>query len=173
MTITPDLKVCYYPQESCRLLNLQMALWCWHVRHGYMNMHKPRSLEAMTLIVLAFCEVRKESGSKWFLCCGSLVIKVYCYMLILAKANVDWEDLVWPKFMNKWSLHIDEYVFKAFQISKFDVFETNSIGAILMGLHIYWTILSDLCLEFMQIGDTPPNVDVVPYLGHVFNAIQI
>jgi phosphoribosylformylglycinamidine synthase len=25
-TITLDLKVCYYPQEPCRLLNLQMAL---------------------------------------------------------------------------------------------------------------------------------------------------
>jgi len=59
-------------------------------------------------------------------------------------------------------LHIDEYVLKAFQVSEFHVFETNLMGAILMGLHIYLIILSDLCLEFMQICYTPTNVDVVP-----------
>jgi hypothetical protein len=66
-----------------------------------MNMQKPWGLEVVTLIVYAFREVRKESGSKWLLCCGSLVIKVYCYTLILAKASGDWEDLAWPKFMTR------------------------------------------------------------------------
>jgi hypothetical protein len=68
-------------------------------------------------------------------------------------------------------LHIDEYVFKALQVSKFHVFETNFMGAILMGLHIYLTILNDLCLEFMHVGDTPPYVDDVLYLGQVFNVV--
>jgi hypothetical protein len=70
-------------------------------------------------------------------------------------------------------LHIDEYVLRALLVSEFHVSETNLMGAILMGLHIYLTILSDLCLEFMQIGDTPPDVDDVPYLGQVFNAVQV
>jgi hypothetical protein len=45
------------------------------------------------------------------------------------------------------------------------------MGAILMGFHIYLIILSNLCLEFMQIGDTPLDVDDAPCFGHVFNAI--
>ncbi len=49
--------------------------------------------------------------------------------------------------------------------SKFHVSKTNLMGAILLGLHIYLIILSDLCLEFMPVGDTPPNVDDVFYLG--------
>jgi hypothetical protein len=67
--------------------------------------------------------------------------------------------------MTRWSSHIDDYVFKTFQVSKFHVFETNLMGAILMVLHIYLTILNDLCLEFMHIGDIPLDVDDVPYLG--------
>jgi hypothetical protein len=49
--------------------------------------------------------------------------------------------------------------------SKFYVSKTNLMGAILLGFHIYLIILSDLCLEFMQIGDILPNVDDVLYLG--------
>ncbi len=75
--------------------------------------------------------------------------------------------------MTMWSLHIDEYVFRALQVSKFHVFETNFMGAILMGLHIYLIILKYLCLEFMHIGDTPLDVDDVPYLGQVFNVIHV
>jgi hypothetical protein len=56
---------------------------------------------------------------------------------------------------------------------KFHAFETNLMRAILLGLHIYLIILNDLCLEFMQIGGTPPNVDDVFYLGHIFNAVQV
>jgi hypothetical protein len=47
------------------------------------------------------------------------------------------------------------------------------MGAILMGLHIYLIILKYLCLEFMHIGDTPLDVDDVPYLGQVFNVIHV
>jgi hypothetical protein len=72
------------------------------------------------------------------------VIKVYCYTLIFTKASGNWDDLAWPKFMIRRSLHIDEYVLKTLQ-----VFETNLMGVILMGLHIYIIILSDLCSEFM------------------------
>jgi hypothetical protein len=77
------------------------------------------------------------------------VIRVYCYTLILAKASGNWEDLAWAKFMTRSSLHIDEYVLKALQVSKFHVSKTNLMGVILMGLDIYLTILNDLCLEFM------------------------
>ncbi len=51
--------------------------------------------------------------------------------------------------MTRSSLHIDEYVLKALQVSKFHVSKTNLMGVILMGLDIYLTILNDLCLEFM------------------------
>jgi len=47
------------------------------------------------------------------------------------------------------------------------------MGAILMGLHIYLTVLNYLCLEFMHTGDTPLHVDDVPYLGQVFNVVQV
>jgi hypothetical protein len=70
-------------------------------------------------------------------------------------------------------LRIDEYALRALLVSEFHVSETNLMCVILMGLHIYLTIMSDLCLEFMQIGDTPPDVDDVPYLGQVFNAVQV
>jgi hypothetical protein len=56
---------------------------------------------------------------------------------------------------------------------KFHAFETNLMHAILLNLHIYLIILSDLCLEFMQIGGTPLNVDDVFYLGQIFNVVQV
>jgi hypothetical protein len=62
-------------------------------------------------------------------------------------------------------LHIDAYLFRALQVYEFHVSNTKLMGAILMGLHIYLTILNDLCLEFMQIGDTLPDVDDVLYFG--------
>jgi len=43
---------------------------------------------------------------------------------------------------------------------------------------MYWVCesinwLNGLCWEFMQVGDTLPFVDDVPYFGQGFNAVQI